>query len=175
MTDQPLRQILSAWLSEQTLPHEVEAHLAESAGAAEERLELRLTVLALRQLPAPALPRSFTLDEVTVSRYRRRQRAGTLTWVLRAIVASAAVLLLLVGAGDLRQSLEPPAMVTPVAATVQTQALSAEVARETAPRLGAPAQPHLPTAVYRGLEVALASIAAAAGGALWWTSRRARG
>lgn len=175
MTDQSLRQILSAWLSEQTLPQEVEDHLAESAGASEERIELRLTVLALRQLSAPALPRSFTLDEVTVARYRRRQRAGTLTWVLRSIVASAAVLLLLVGAVDLRQSLEPPATVTPVAATVQTQALSAEVARETASRLGSGVQPAVPIAVYRGLEVALASVALAAGGALWWTSRRARG
>lgn len=174
MTDQSLRQVLAACLSERGLPQEVEDHLAESAGSDEERVELRLTVLALRQLSSAALPRSFALDELSVARYRRRRRARPLAWALRSLIAAAAVLFLVVGAGDLRQALDPPAPVPPLAATSQTQALAAEVATDSLASRGGGAVPALPTAVYRGLEVALVSVAAAAGGALWWLSRRTR-
>jgi hypothetical protein len=167
--------MLSACLSDSALPREVEDHLAESAGSEQERVELRLTVLALRQLPAAALPRSFVIDEVSIHRYRRRQRSSAVTWVLRSVVASAAVLLLAVGAGDLRQSLEPSAQVTPVEFSSATHTLAAQTAHDAALLPGISAQQPIPTAVYRGLEVALASVAAAAGGALWWTSRRNRG
>jgi len=172
MTDSPLRQRLSACLPERDLPPEIEEHLAEMASSEETRAELRLTVLALRHLPAPTPPRSFLIDEATLRRYRRRQRLGAVEWVLRSVVAAAAVLLLAVGVGDLRQSMEPPAPVATVVVTAQAQALSVEAAGDAMPPLGGAAQ--LPPALYRGLEVALAGVAAAAGGALWWTSRRKR-
>jgi hypothetical protein len=174
MTDQPLRQMLSACFPVRDLPAEIEDHLAEAAGTEEERAELRLTVLALRHLPPASLPRSFIIDDVTLQRYRRGRRTGAVQWALRSVVASAAVLLVAVGVGDLRQSLEPPAPAATVVVTAQVQALAAEPATEARPLLGGPAQPQIPTSLYRGLEVALAGVAAAAGGALWWTSRRTR-
>jgi hypothetical protein len=174
MTERSLHRTLSAVVPDQPLTTEVEQHLLECAQSDEERAELRLVVHAVRQVPSHRLPRSFAIDDLMLHRYRRRQRNTVVSWSLRSVVAAAAVLFLAVGVGDIRQSMET---------SVPTYAAEAAVVPAAAVNVAQPAQdlrpvadvtpaPAVPVPVFRGLEVALAGVAGAAGLALWRVSRR---
>ncbi len=91
---------LSDYLDDALSPQEramVEAHLQTSERARASLESLRWTVSLLKQTPAPALPRQFTLP--VTSRAPARSAPGWMVWGLRgvAVAATAAFVILLVG------------------------------------------------------------------------------
>lgn len=132
---------LSDYMDETLAPKEramVEAHLQTSERARASLESLRWTVSLIKQTPAPALPRQFTLP--VTPRAPARSAPGWMVWTLRGIaVAGTAAFVLLLAGTLLRQ---PPAGNT---AMVQ-QAAPAEpsVMVALAPTNAPPQQPPAP-------------------------------
>lgn len=98
----------------------VEAHLASSERARASYESLRYTVNLLKQTPAPALPRQFTLP--VTSRAPARATAPWVVWSLRGIaVAATAAFVLLLTTTLLRQNTSNQAFeqAAPMAAQAQ--------------------------------------------------------
>ncbi|GIW11757.1 MAG: hypothetical protein KatS3mg061_2814 [Dehalococcoidia bacterium] len=179
MTTPSLRELLATCVTVTELSAEVERHLAEE-GSEEERAELRLTILALRQLPSARVPRSFQIDELALQRRRRDQRAGRLRRLFALVAAAAVVLAIAVGVAELALASQPaPILVAGCSGKNQgscfqaTLTVSAEEGSTAQPLLGISA-PTLSPALYRVVEAGLLVVALGAGGTWWWLAHRRR-
>lgn len=132
--EERLSEYLDGTLNEQER-NLVEAYLATSERARESLEALRYTVNLLKQTPAPALPRQFTLP--VTSRAPAQTAPSWLVWTLRgvAVATTAAFVILLTAtllrSPDLSQTANAPAMQAPpsvviaLAPTPTTQPASA--------------------------------------------------
>jgi hypothetical protein len=177
MTTPSLRELLATCVTVTELSAEVERHLAEEESE-EERAELRLTVLALRQLPSARGPRSFQIDELALQRWRREQRARRLRRLFAVVAAVAAVLAIAMGVAELVLASQPaPVLVAGCGGQTQGECfqapltVSAEESSTIQPLLGISAPTLLP-ALYRVVEMGLLVVALGAGGTWWWFAHR---
>lgn len=132
---------LSDYLDGALSPQEramVEAHLQTSESARASLESLRWTVSLIKQTPAPALPRQFTLP--VTPRAPARSAPGWMAWSLRgvAVAATAAFVILLVGT-LLRQPQNQNTAMTQQAAPAESSVMVA-----LAPTTSAPEQPPVP-------------------------------
>lgn len=118
--DAYVEERLSEYLDGTLSPQEraiVETHLATSERARASLESLRYTVQLLKQTPAPALPRQFTLP--VTSRAPVQGAPSWLTWSLRGVaVAATAAFVILLTATLLRQGNPNQAANAPVAAAI---------------------------------------------------------
>ncbi len=118
--DAYVEERLSDYLDGTLSPHDraiVETHLEASERARASLESLRYTVQLLKQTPAPALPRQFTLP--VTSRAPTQGAPSWLTWSLRGVaVAATAAFVILLTATLLRQEDPNQAANAPVAAVV---------------------------------------------------------
>ncbi|MCL6648795.1 MAG: hypothetical protein K6U89_10725 [Chloroflexi bacterium] len=179
MTTPSLRELLATCVTVTELSAEVERHLAEE-GSEEERAELRLTILALRQLPSAQVPRSFQIDELALQRRRRDQRAGRLRRLFAVVAAAAVVLAIAMGVAEFALASQPvPVLVAGCGGQNQGSCFQAPLTVSVGegstdqPLLGISA-PTLPPVLYRAVEVGLLAVALGAGGTWWWFAHRRR-
>ena len=138
---------LSEYLDGTLSPQErasVEAHLKQSARARASLESLRWTVNLVKQTPAPALPRQFTLP--VTQRAPARGAPAWFVWSLRGVaVAATAAFVILLTATLLRQNVSNESALSQSAAPAATLALvalaptQAPIAAAKAPTQGAAA------------------------------------
>lgn len=196
MNHSAIRASLSAYVDGMTSDtEEIDAHLCSCIACRQEVENLRLIVNVLQHSPTAPLPRHFFIDDLQLFRYRRKQRLRTLSWTVRSIGASAAVLLIFAGGADVATQMNIPnsAIVVPSsipAQTLSTAPLTVSTAADRTAVGDAATAPLVPssnalnpthsvsnqsTGLLRALELVLGAVLAGTAGAWVWLNKLARG